>query len=158
MKKLQNPLLLASLAFIIACSEPAPPPVEADVPEIEEPVISTEQSQAVLNHHLEAFGQNDLDGIIADYTEESILITPDSTYKGLEQIRGLYEGLFPLFPTDGTVLELDKMVVDGSVAYIIWHASTPAIEVPFATDSFIVVDGKIMNQTFAGIINPKEES
>ena len=158
MKNLPKVLCLCSLAFIFACSEPAPPPVEEEVPEVVEQVVSTELTQAVLNNHLESFGKNDRDGLLSDYTEESVLITPDSIYKSLEQISGLYEGLVPLFPAEGTVLEMDKMIVDGGMAYIIWHASTPVIEVPFATDSFIIKDGKIIHQTFAGIINPKEES
>lgn len=49
---------------------------------------------------------------------------------------------------------MDKAVVDNAVAYILWHATTPTIEVPLGTDTFVILDGKIKFQTFAGVINP----
>jgi len=118
------------------------------------PEISAEQTQAVLEHHLGAFGENDLAGIMADYTDESMLVTPDLTFVGLAQIESLFTGLLADFPTEGTVFEMDKMVIEGDLAYIIWHASTPTVVASFGTDTFIIQDGKIVKQTFAGIINP----
>lgn len=119
------------------------------------PASSSEQSQAVLEHHLKSFGENNLAELIADYTAESIVVTPDSTYVGLEQIENFFTGLLPAFPTEGTTINLDKMVVENDLAYIIWNGDSPSISVPFGTDTFIIVDGKIKKQTFAGVINPK---
>lgn len=120
------------------------------------PEINGEQTQAVLDHHLAAFGENDMAGIMADYTEESRVFTQDSTFVGLAQIESLFTGLLVNFPTEGTVFEMDKMVVENDLAYIIWHATTPTVDVPFGTDTFIIQDGKIVQQTFAGVINPIE--
>ncbi len=119
-----------------------------------EPIISSEQTQKVLEHHLTAFGENNLSSILADYSEESILVSPDSTYKGLQQIEAFFASILPSFPSEETTSEIDRMVIDNELAYVVWHAKSPTVEVPFGTDTFIIEDGKIKLQTFAGIINP----
>ena len=47
--------------------------------------------------------------------------------------------LMPHFPARGTRFELDKMVIDPQVSFIVWHATTPTLKVPlgsFATVSW----------------------
>lgn len=122
-----------------------------------EPVSSSERSQKVVEHHLGSFGSNDLAAVMEDYTEESIVATPDTTFVGLQQIEGFFASLFPLFPTEGTVLELDRMFIENDLAYIVWHASTPSVSVPLGTDTYIILNDKITKQTFAGVINPVTE-
>lgn len=142
--------------FVWSCTAPVESNEETSQPEevSSEPVIDQETTQAVLDHHLSAFGANDLDAIMEDYADEATLITPDSTFHGKEQINAFFEGLFLSFPTEGTAFTMDKAVVDNEVAYILWHATTPTIEVPLGTDTFVILDGKIKFQTFAGVINP----
>ena len=111
-------------------------------------------TKQVLDHHIQTFKQNDLDGVMADYTEESILITPDRTYKGLAEIRENFVQAYQALPTEGTTMTITKSVVVRDVAYIVWKAVTPTLEFKYATDTFIVVDGKILSQTFAGDIVP----
>ena len=120
------------------------------------PIRSSEQTRKVLEHHLTAFAENNLVSIMADYSDESKVFSPDSTYIGLEQIEALFAGLLPAFPTEGTVSEIDRMTIENELAYIVWHAKTPTVEVPLGTDTFIVEDGKIKLQTFAAIINSIE--
>jgi len=38
--------------------------------------MSTEQTAAVLGHHLEAFGAGDVNELMKDYTEESYALYP----------------------------------------------------------------------------------
>ena len=112
--------------------------------------IDEAMTQQVLDHHFKAFKENDLDAIMADYSEESILITPDDTRRGLAEIRKGFEGAFVGFPKDSTTLTITKTVVTQDVAYILWTAKAPKFEVSLGTDSFIIRDGKIVRQTFAG--------
>jgi len=133
----------------------------SDTTETTEPATIDEPTEsydlpAVLDHHLQAFMANDLDEVLADYTDESILMTPDSTYTGLDAIGGLFTALFPLFPTEGTTINPDKIEFSENMAYLVWHGESPVVSVPLGTDTFIFKDGKIHRQTFAGIINPKE--
>ena len=111
-------------------------------------------TKKVLDHHLQTFQANDLDGVMADYTEESILITPSRTYKGLAEIRENFIQAYEALPAKGTTMTVTKSVVSRDIAYIVWKAVSPTLNFQYATDTFIIVDGKIVSQTFAGDIVP----
>ena len=147
-------LSLGILAILFACTAQVEQTAEVETEAPKAPMRSSEKTKEVIEHHLSAFGQNDLQGVLSDYTDESIILTPDATIKGLAEIEPFFAGLFEGFPTDGTDFSLDKMTVENEIAYIIWHATTPSLDVPFGTDTFVVEDGKIVRQTFAGVINP----
>jgi hypothetical protein len=83
---------------------------------------------------------------MADYTEESVLITPDATFKGLGEIRKNFEDAYRIFPKDKTVFQLSKRVIDRDVAYILWQAKTPTFNLTYATDTFIIRNGKSLDR------------
>ena len=113
-------------------------------------------TQAVLNHHLAAFGAGDVDEILSDYTDESVLITPDGPIRGRDALRSASGGLFSGLFAPGTYeFVMDASHVEGEVAHIIWHADCPSADVSLGTDTFVVRDGKIAVQTFAAKITPK---
>jgi len=103
-------------------------------------------------HHLESFQHNDLEAVLSDYTNESVLITQDATYTGPDEIRGFFAGLVIHFPKENSSFELDKIVAIGSLVYIVWHAETPSLDVPLGSDTFIIKHDKIYQQTFAGLL------
>jgi hypothetical protein len=109
-----------------------------------------DMSKNVLQRHLSSFQENNLEALMTDYTNESVLITPDKSYTGLEEIKGYFVDLVSHFPKQKSIVELDNTVVDDELVYIVWHAKTPSLDVPFATDTFIIKNGKILRQTFAG--------
>lgn len=117
--------------------------------------IDEATTKKVLDHHWTAFQANDLDGTMADYTEESVLITPDRTYKGLTEIRQNFVNAFNAFPKGNATLKLNKSVVSGDVGYILWEATTPTFNLTYATDTFIIQNGKIVRQTYAGVAAAK---
>lgn len=119
--------------------------------------INEDETRAVLEHHWETFKNNDLEGVMEDYTEESFLITPDTTYRGLDEIRDNFISAFKAFPADEDPLTLKKTVVEKDVGYIIWEASTSSMELRFATDTFIIRNGKIIRQTYGGITQSELE-
>jgi len=107
-------------------------------------------SRKIIERHLSNFLQdNDLEAVVSDYTDESILITQDATYRGTQDIRAFFDGLIKHFPKQQSTFELDKLVVNDELAYIVWHADTPSLEVAYGTDTFVIKDGKIHQQTFA---------
>jgi len=112
--------------------------------------IDEVKTKEVFDHHTTAFWANDLEATMADYTEESILITPDATYSGLADIRKNFEGAFAAFPKDSCTVQVMKTVIQKDVAYVVWQVKTPKFELSYATDSFIIRDGKILRQTYAG--------
>jgi hypothetical protein len=104
----------------------------------------------LLQRHLNAFGENDIEAILDDFTNESVLITPEASYTGLEEIRGFFAGLIAHFPKQKSSFQIEKTVIKDELVYITWHGKTPSLEVLFATDTFIIKNGKIHMQTFAG--------
>ena len=116
-------------------------------------VINEEQTRKVLQHHWEAFQANELEATMADYTEQSILVTPDKTYHGLAEIRANFVAAFGAFTKGSASLKLNKTVVTRDIGYIIWEATTPKFNLTFATDTFIIQNGKIISQTYAGVVD-----
>ena len=112
-------------------------------------------TRAVLDHHLACVAQGDIDGILEDYTEDSVLMTPDGPLEGLGPIRKLFELVVGEMLPPGTQLDLKQTTVHGEVAYIAWTAQTDAMDFPLGTDTFVVRDGKILVQTFAAHVVPR---
>lgn len=119
--------------------------------ETDQATIDPEVTRQVLEHHWETFVANDLEGVMADYTEESVLITPDATYEGLDEIRENFINAFEAFPSDGSTLTLTKSVVEQGIGYITWEAQTPGFDLLFGTDTFVIKNGKIVQQTYGGL-------
>ncbi len=113
-------------------------------------------SQEVLNHHLQAFSAGDVDAIIQDYSEQSVLIVPEATLTGLDAIRAAFTDFFSGLFKPGTYdFTMDRMEVIDDVAYIVWHSSNQGADVLLGTDTLVVRDGKIAIQTFAAHIQNK---
>ena len=45
--------------------------------------------------------------------------------------------------------------IESDTAYLVWRAETAEKRYEFATGTFIVGNGKIVTQTFAGKVSPK---
>ena len=110
-------------------------------------------TQDVLTHHLNCFG--DIAGTMADYTAESRFFTPDGLLRGSEAIRGFFVRSFEEFAKPGMSFEMLRQEVEGETAYIVWRAETADNIFELGSDTFIVRNGKIVTQTFAGKISPK---
>jgi len=118
------------------------------------PAISNEKTSEVLDRHFKAFLENDMEIMMADYADDAILILPDTTYTGKEQIKSSFINAFKMFPKEGSSLTMDKKTINNNIAYIIWHGKSPDWDVSFATDTFVIEDGKIQRQTFAAVMKP----
>lgn len=114
-------------------------------------------SYNVLQNHLNSFSDNDLEQLMTDYSDQSVLITKEASYKGLGQIKSYFSELITHFPKNQSTFELDKLVISEDLVFIIWHANSATVQVPFATDTLIIKEGKILKQTFAGQINPLQK-
>jgi ketosteroid isomerase-like protein len=103
-------------------------------------------TEATLSRHLQAFNEG-VDSIMRDYTDESVLFTPDGPLSGLEDIRAFFDGFLRSSPPELIrALTLTRQDIRGDIAYIHWKAE-PFI--PFATDTFLIRDEKILMQSFA---------
>ena len=109
----------------------------------------------VLDHHLQSFGAGDLKGVLADYTDESIIIAPDAVYRGPQQATPFFEALFADFAKPGASFAMKQRTIEGETAYIVWSAETADNVYELGTDTFWIHDGKILTQTFAAQVTPK---
>jgi hypothetical protein len=107
--------------------------------------IGTASTEAVLRNHLRAATLG-VDAVMQDYTDDSVLITHDATYRGLAEIRRFFNALFTQLPAGFfDAIQLNRTEIIGAVAYILWERK-PLISQ--ATDTFVVRDGRILFQTF----------
>jgi ketosteroid isomerase-like protein len=109
----------------------------------------------VLDHHLKAFDQGDLNGVLCDYAPDAVLFTKDGAFKGVEAIRPLFEALIVEFGKPGATFNMKQQLVEGDYAYILWTAETADNVYELATDTFVVREGNIVAQSFTAKIMPK---
>ena len=113
-------------------------------------------TESVLEHHLDAFGNQELDEVMIDYSDESVVVTNLGTFRGVDGIEGLFADLFEEVSGEGATIEVEDTIVEGEFAYLLWHGETPDNVYEFCTDTFYIPDGTIEFQTFAGKIEPRE--
>jgi ketosteroid isomerase-like protein len=104
--------------------------------------------EQTLMHHLTAFGNNDLDEILKDYTEQSVIMTPNGSIKGLTELREFFKDFFDVIPT-GSSFSMKQKTIEGNVAYIVWSSETSSNEIPMGTDTFVFEGDKIQYHTVA---------
>jgi len=109
----------------------------------------------VLDNHLKCFAEGDLKGLLSDYAPGAVLFIPDGPLRGAEAITPFFEALFLEFGKPGAVFSLKQQSVEGDYAYILWTAETADRVYEMGTDTFVVRDGKIVAQSFAGKITLK---
>ncbi|MGE4502011.1 MAG: nuclear transport factor 2 family protein [Thiomicrospira sp.] len=117
--------------------------------------MTESQTEAILNHHFEAFDRQDLTDLLSDYSEQSTLLYHQQRFQGLAEIGAFFDDfMHNQLPAEST-FELQTMQIAGSVGYIVWRAETPSQIFEWATDTFVIENGKIKHQTFACVIRPK---
>jgi ketosteroid isomerase-like protein len=109
----------------------------------------------VINHHLKAFGERDLKGVLSDYAPGAVFFTPNGPLRGVDAIRPLFQALIAEFGKPGATFTLKQQCFEGEYAFILWTAETVDNVYELGTDTFVVRDGKIVAQSFTGKITPK---
>jgi hypothetical protein len=113
-------------------------------------------TEEVLARHWRDFQAGDVESILKDYAPDAMVITAQATRKGVAQIRAAFETLFAeIMPAKTSTAKLEKEVVEGELAFILWSGSSDKYKIPFATDTFLVRGGKIVRQTFAAVMEKK---
>jgi ketosteroid isomerase-like protein len=110
----------------------------------------------VIDNHIRRFGEGNLEGILDDFSPDAVMFTPSGPLKGKSEIGGLFRKMLAEFGKPGSSETLHTAIFDGDYAYLIWSAETADNYYEFATDTFIVRDGKIVTQSFAAKITPKQ--
>ena len=106
-------------------------------------------TEAVIQNHLRS-ARIGVDAILEDYTDDSVLVTHDATYRGPAEIRGFFTALLASLPAGFfEAMKMNRQEIVGELAYILWERQ-PIIT--RATDTFVVRNGKILFQTFTAAV------
>ncbi len=109
----------------------------------------------VVNHHLKAFGERDLKGVLSDYAPGAVFFTQDRPLRGADAIRPLFQTMIAEFAKPGAAFSMKQQFVEGDYAYILWTAETADNVYELGTDTFVVREGKIVAQSFTARITAK---
>lgn len=108
-------------------------------------MAATRTAEEVFAHHGQALGAEDLEDIVADYTDDAILIVHGNVYRGKDGARDVFTQLLNDVPH--AQWELDPVFVDDTL-YLEWHARSDAgRHVDDGIDTFVFKDGQIRVQT-----------
>ena len=103
----------------------------------------------VFDHHLSVFGEGNIDEILTDYTEETIMIYGDKSWRGLDGAREFFRmWLDDLIPVGSRFEVLTRIAVEDCL-YITWQAESSRYRFDFGTNTFLIQNGKVMRQTVA---------
>ena len=101
--------------------------------------------QEVFQHHAEALGAEDLEGIVSDYSDDAIFITPDGILRGKDGIRAAFTKLLSDVP--GAAWELPTQLYEDDILLLEWKAESANTKVEDGIDTFVFHDGMIRVQT-----------
>jgi ketosteroid isomerase-like protein len=107
----------------------------------------TKATQTTVDNHLRAFFRRSIDGVLEDYADDAVLVIPTGPLYGVAAIRGFFTAFIETMPAGFLdAFKMRRQDFVGELGYILWDAEP---WVHFATDTFVVREGKIVEQTFA---------
>ena len=117
------------------------------------PKLSQRTPQQVFEHHVQALGAEDVDGILLDYTDTARVITPSGIAQGKEAIRQVFNDLIATVPKAKWSVET---TFSGNILFLEWTASSAPASIADGVDTFIFKDGMIEVQTIRFTAVPKK--
>ena len=69
----------------------------------------------VIDHHLKAFGQRDLKGVLSDYAPGAVFFTPNGPLRGADAIRPLFQALIAEFGKPGATFSMKHQFVEATM-------------------------------------------
>lgn len=112
-------------------------------------------TKEVIDHHLKAFDERDLNGVLSDYASDIVFFTADGPLRGVNAVRPLFQSMIAEFGKPGAIFTMQRQFVEGDYGYILWSGDTADNVYELGTDTFVVRNGKIVAQSFTGKITPK---
>jgi ketosteroid isomerase-like protein len=101
--------------------------------------------QEVFAHHAEVLIAGDLEGIVSDYTDDAVFISPAGVLRGKDGVRQAFTKLLSDVPE--AEWDVPTQIFEGDVLFIEWSAKAAASRVEDGIDTFVFRDGQIAVQT-----------
>jgi ketosteroid isomerase-like protein len=101
--------------------------------------------QEIFAHHAEVLIAGDLDGIVADYADDAVFITPSGVKHGKDGVREGFTALLADLPS--AQWDVPTQIFEGDVLFIEWSAVSSATQVLDGIDTFVFDGDSIRVQT-----------
>jgi hypothetical protein len=101
--------------------------------------------QEIFQHHAAALIDGDLEGIVADYADDAVFITPDGVRRGKDGVRDGFIQLLNDLPN--AEWQVPTQIFEDDVLFIEWNAESKATRVRDGIDTFIFRGDYIRLQT-----------
>jgi ketosteroid isomerase-like protein len=101
--------------------------------------------QEVFQHHAEVLIAGDLEGIVSDYADDAVFITPAGALHGKDGVREGFKKLLADVPSADWAVP--TQIYEGDVLFIEWSADSASTRVEDGIDTFVFRDGLIRVQT-----------
>jgi ketosteroid isomerase-like protein len=101
--------------------------------------------QEVFQHHAEVLIAGDIDGLVSDYADDAIFITPDGVRRGKDGVRDGFEKLLSDLPN--AEWDVPTQIFEGDLLFIEWKAISQSSRAEDGIDTFVFRDGLIRAQT-----------
>ena len=114
--------------------------------------LSKRTPEETFRHHVQTLMAEDLDGIMADYTDSSYLVGPSRVLRGKNAIRNFYADVLKALPQAKWGV---KTTYVEDILLFEWTADSEPTSVSDGVDTIIFKDGMIHIQTVRATIVPK---
>ncbi len=114
--------------------------------------FSKRTPEEAFGHHAQTLMAEDLDGILADYTDSSYVVSPSGVLHGKDAIRGFFADILRALPQ--AKWDVKTTFVE-NILFLEWTADSAKGSVSDGVDTFIFKDGMIHIQTVRATIVPK---
>ena len=108
----------------------------------------------IFQHHAQALGAEDLEGIVSDYADDAVFITPAGVLRGKQGVREAFTRLLGDVPQ--ATWELPTEIYEGDVLLLEWKADSERARVDDGIDTFVFRDGEIRVQTVRYTLTAKD--
>ena len=101
--------------------------------------------QEIFQHHATALIAGDIDGIVADYTDDAVFITPRGVLRGKDGVRQGFTQLLAELPE--AAWDVPTQIFEGDALFIEWTAVSKQSRAMDGVDTFLFTDDGIRLQT-----------
>ena len=101
--------------------------------------------QEVFQHHAAVLIGGDIEGIVSDYSDDAVFITPAGVLRGKDGVREGFVKLLEDVPSADW--NVPTQIFEGDLLFIEWSADSEKTRVEDGIDTFVFRDGVIRAQT-----------
>jgi uncharacterized protein (TIGR02246 family) len=108
--------------------------------------------QEIFEHHASALMAGDVDGVLADYADDAVFITPGGVLRGKDGLREAFTTLLGELPD--AAWEVPTQIFEDDVLFIEWQATSEKARVRDGIDTFVFGGDLIRVQTVRYTLEP----